>query len=132
MPARLVWLLALVWALAPTAEAQMLPSGTWTGEIVRDGDRQPAEAEIERCATGFRVALTVGGRTAETETAAWADGRLRFRLPRLRMPGALLPRALTCDLRARDDGSLAGACTSGRARYEVRLAPPAEAAFGCD
>ncbi len=131
MSARLPLALALL-ILAPAAAAQMLPSGTWTGEIVRDGDRRAVEAEIERCATGFKVALTVDDRTAETETATWSEGRLRFELPRLRMPGTLLPRTLTCSLQARDDGSLGGTCTSGRAQYRVRLTPPANAAFGCD
>ena len=119
-------------ALAPAASAQMLPSGTWTGTLEADGEARPVEAAVERCATGFKVALTVAGRTAETETATWERGRLQFRLPRLRLPGALLPRALACDLRQRDDGALAGTCTAGRADYRLRLSPPAEAAFGCD
>lgn len=124
--------LASVLALAGPASAQMLPSGTWTGEIVRDGDRHAAEAAIERCETGFRVALDVGGRTAETETAQWAGGQLRFELPRLRLPGALLPRALACGLRMDDDGALSGTCLAGRAAYRLRLEPPADAAFGCE
>ena len=118
--------------LAPTVAAQMLPSGTWTGEVERGGDRQPVEVEIEQCATGFKVALTVDGRSAETETGAWRDRRLRFELPRLRMPGTLLPRALACTLQQRDDGSLDGTCTAGRATYRMRLVPPADAAFGCE
>ena len=129
-PVRLV-LLLLTLAAAP-ASAQMLPSGTWTGALVHGGDRHPVEATIERCATGFRVALTIDGRTAETETAAWKGGRLRFQLPRLRLPGTLLPRTLTCDLQAGDDAALAGSCTSGRTPVRLELAPPADAGFGCD
>lgn len=125
-------LFALLLALAAPASAQMLPSGTWTGEIVRDGDRHAAEAEIERCATGFKVAVDVEGRTAETETAQWAAGQLQFEVPRLRLPGTLLPRALACDLRMDDDGALGGTCRSGRATYRLRLAPPAGGTFGCD
>lgn len=125
-------LLFALLALAAPASAQMLPSGTWTGTLARDDDRLGVEAEIERCATGFKVALDVEGRTAETETAQWDAGRLRFEVPGLRLPGTLLSRALTCDLRADGDGVLAGACTTGRRRYTLRLDPPAEAAFGCD
>ena len=131
MLARLAVLVLLALAV-PAASAQMLPSGTWTGETVHDGERQRVEAEIERCATGFKVALTVDGRTAETETATWTEGRLQFRLPRLRMPGTLLPRPLACKLQAQDDGTLGGTCTAGRTAYRLQLTPPADAAFGCD
>lgn len=133
MSSRPIWFFLLLLILvAPSAAAQMLPSGTWTGELVRDGEREAVEAEIERCATGFRVVLALDGRTAETETATWGDGRLRFELPRLRVPGTLLPRTLACTLRQQDDGDLGGSCTSGRATYRLRLTPPADAALGCD
>lgn len=133
MPVRPALLLAALALLAAPASAQMLPSGTWTGTLAEaDGEARPVEATIERCATGFRVVLDVGGRTAETETATWERGRLQFRLPRLRLPGAVLPRTLACDLRQRDDGELGGTCTAGRAAYRLRLAPPASGAVGCD
>lgn len=125
-------LLAALALIAAPASAQMLPSGTWTGALTHDGETHAAEADIERCATGFRVVLDVEGRTAETETAQWDGGRLRFEVPRLRLPGTLLPRALACDLRADDEGVLAGTCTTGRRQVALRLDPPAEAAFGCD
>lgn len=132
MRLRSFWLVLPLLLAAPSAAAQMLPAGTWTGEIVRGDEREPVEADIEQCATGFKVALALDDRAAETETATWDDGRLQFRLPRLRMPGALLPRTLACTLRQQDDGSLVGTCTSGRTPYRLRLAPPADGAFGCE
>lgn len=124
---------ALAALAAAPAQAQMLPSGTWTGTLAdADGSRQPVEATIERCATGLRVSLLAGGRTAETETGAWERGRLRFRLDRVRVPGARDSRPLACTLEQQDDGALAGVCRSGRSEYRLRLAPPADAAFGCD
>lgn len=128
-------LAALVVALAasPAASAQMLPSGTWTGTLVgADGDRQPVEATIERCATGLKVALTLAGRTAETETGAWDRGRLRFQLADIRVPGTRGRAALACTLEQQDTGALAGTCRRGRAAYRLQLAPPAQAAFGCE
>ena len=123
-------------ALAAPASAQMLPSGVWTGTLTdADGDRQPVEAAIERCADGFTLALTVGGRTAhvpESEPAVWRAGRLRFTTTRLRLPGTVLPRPLTCDLEADGDGRLGGVCTSGRSRVRLALAPPPDATIGCD
>lgn len=118
--------------LAAPVSAQMLASGTWTGSLERDGDTHAVEAEIERCETGFRVVLDVEGRTARTETAQWAEGRLRFEVPRLRLPGALLPRTLACDLRQGDGGALAGTCRAGRAAYRMAITPPADGAFGCE
>ena len=134
-PARLVctFLLALA---APAAAAQMLPSGAWTGALTGpDGDRQPAEVTVERCAGGFTLALQVDGRTAhvpESEPAVWRGGRLRFTTTRLRLPGTLLPRPLACDLGADDEGRLVGVCTSGPRRVRLELAPPPDAAVGCD
>lgn len=130
MPARRLWLLLLLVA-APSAAAQMLPSGTWTGAVERGEASAPVEAAIERCATGFSVDLRLGDQTARTETATWADGRLQFRLPRLRMPEAPRARALACTVRQRDDGTLAGVCRSGGDAWRLALAPPADAAFGC-
>ena len=135
MPTRLVPLLALL-ALAPTAAAQMLPSGTWTGTLVgTNGQSHAVEVEMERCATGFTLALSVDGRTAEvpeSRPATWERGRLRFTTSRLRLPGALVPRALACDLEADDAGALRGLCTTGRAQVRLRLDPPADGAFGCE
>jgi hypothetical protein len=124
---------ALAALAAAPAGAQMLPSGTWAGTLAdADGDRQPVEATVERCATGMRVALLAGGRTAETETGTWEGGRLRFRLDRVRVPGTRDARPLACSLEQQEDGALAGPCRSGRAAYRMRLVPPADAAFGCD
>lgn len=135
MTLRLAWILLLSLA-APVASAQMLPSGTWTGTLADDdGNRQPAEAEVERCAGGFTLALRVGGRAAhvpEGKPAVWRGGRLRFETTRLRLPGTLLPRPLICDLAAGDDGRLGGVCTSGARRVRLELAPPPDAAVGCD
>ncbi|WP_420455528.1 hypothetical protein [Rubrivirga sp.] len=129
-------LLVLLVALAPVAGAQMLPSGTWTGTLTdADGDRHAIEAEIERCASGFTVDVTVDGRTAtvsEDAPAIWERGRLRFTTSRVRLPGALLPRALACDLSADAEGALRGTCAVGRGRVRMELVPPADAAFGCD
>ena len=126
----------LVAVLAAPASAQMLPSGTWTGALVEaDGDRQPVQATIERCADGFKMTLAVDGRTAEVPESApatWRRGRLQFTTTRLRLPGTLLPRPLVCDLRADDDGQLGGVCTSGRSRVRLELAPPAGGVIGCD
>ncbi|WP_412061985.1 hypothetical protein [Rubrivirga sp. IMCC45206] len=129
------WLLLLLVALAAPASAQMLPSGTWTGELVRaDGDREPVEVALERCAGGFTLAIDVGGREAlvpEDAPATWRRGTLAFETGRVRLPGALLPRALVCTLAAGDDGALAGTCWWGGERVRLRLAPPADASFGC-
>ena len=125
-------LLPVVLAAAPAA-AQMLPSGTWTGTLVgADGGRQPAEATIERCATGLKVALTLAGRTVETESGVWVRGRLRFRLAEVRVPGVRGRQPLACTLEQQDSGTLSGACRLGRAAYRLDLAPPAQAAFGCE
>ena len=128
--------LAFLLALAASPAAQMLPSGTWTGTLTDDdGDRHPVEAAIERCAAGFKLDLTVAGRTAqvpESAPATWRRGRLAFTTSRLRLPGTLVPRPLACDLRADDEGQLTGTCTSGPRRARLALAPPADAAFGCD
>lgn len=138
MTARLRRLLLVPAALlaasaAPAASAQMLPSGTWTGTLAAAGGTpQAVEAEIERCETGFSVDLSVAGRAARTETATWERGRLQFRLPALRLPDARAPRTLACALDQQDDGALAGVCRAGRTAYRLRLAPPADAAFGCD
>jgi len=128
--------LLLVALLATAARAQMLPSGTWTGTLTdADGDRQPVAAEIERCAGGFTLALDLDGRTArvpEDAPATWTRGRLQFTTARFRMPGTLISRPLTCDLRADDEGALGGTCAAGRHRWHLALAPPADASFGCD
>ena len=118
--------------LAPCASAQMLPSGTWTGTWTEGATSHAATADIERCATGFRIHLAADGHTAETETATWESGRLRFTTDRARLPGMVIPRALTCTLSSVDGGGLAGSCTAGRSRYRVALTPPASGAFGCD
>ena len=123
-------------ALAASPSAQMLPSGTWTGTLADEsGDRHAVEAAIERCAAAFKLDLTVAGRTArvpESAPATWRRGRLAFTTSRVRLPGTLVPRPLVCDLRAGDDGQLAGTCTSGPRTVRLELAPPADAAFGCD
>lgn len=135
MTVRVLSLLALC-ALAPSAGAQMLPSGTWTGTLTDgDGDAHAIEAEIERCTAGFTLALTVDGRSAEVpedDPATWDEGRLRFTTSRIRLPGAFLPRTLTCDLEADANGVLRGLCSVGRDRLRLQLAPPADGAFGCD
>ena len=132
---RALLLLLLVLA-APAASAQMLPSGTWAGALTdADGERHAVEAAIERCAAGFTMDVTVDGRTAtvpESAPATWQRGRLRFTTTRLRLPGTLIPRPLICDLRADDEGTLGGTCTSGRARVRLELTPPPDASFGCD
>ena len=128
-------LAALLVLLAVPASAQMLPSGTWTGTLVDDGDRRVVTAEIERCTGGFEIALDVDGRTAEVPASApatWERGRLRFTTSRVRLPGALVPRALVCDLRADDEGALGGTCAVGRRTVRLELEPPADASFGCD
>ena len=128
-------LLPLALLLAGPAAAQMLPSGTWTGTLTRGGEAHPVQAEIGQCAAGFTVALDVDGRTAEvTEDGAarWDRDRLRFETSRARWPGTLLPRPLRCALAAdAETGALDGTCTAGRARYRLRLAPPADATIGC-
>ena len=125
---------ALAALSAAPASAQMLPSGTWTGTLTgADGDRQPVEADVARCAGGF--ALRVDGRTADvpdSRPAVWQRGRLRFATTRLRLPGSLLPRPLVCDLRADEDGRLGGVCTSGRRPFRLEIAPPPDAAAACD
>ena len=122
--------------LVPAASAQMLPSGTWTGTLTdADGDAHAVQAELERCATGFTLAMTVDGRTATVPAeapATWARGRLRFVTSRLRLPGTLLPRTLACDLSADESGTLRGACEVGRGQVRLQLEPPADGAFGCD
>lgn len=125
-------LLAALSILAMPASAQLLPSGTWAGTWSSGRTAQPASAEIERCATGIRVALVAGGRTAHTETGTWSQRRLRFTTDRVRMPGMAAARPLACDLAMGADGRLSGMCIAGRARYPVTLAPPAAGAFGCD
>lgn len=128
--------LALLAALAAPLAAQPLPSGTWTGILTdSDGDRSAVTAKIERCTGGFTLALEVGGRTAvvpETAPATWRRGRLRFETERVRMPGTVLPRTLTCDLEGDDNGVLGGTCSAGRLPYRLSLSPPADASFGCD
>ncbi len=123
--------LALLTAISLPATAQMLPSGTWTGTWLGGRSRHEMIAEIERCATGFRVTLDADGRTATTETATWTDGRLSFTTDRARLPGMIVPRALVCTLDRVDGGGLAGTCAAGRSRYRVALAPPTDGAFGC-
>ena len=130
------WLPFALLLLAAPASAQMLPSGTWTGTFERGGEAFPAQAEIERCAAGFTIALDAAGRQAEvTEDGAaqWERGRLRFETSRARWPGTLLPRALACALEQDPDtGALAGTCRAGRAAYRLRLEPPADAVLGCE
>ena len=129
-------LAALALLLAAPVQAQMLPSGTWTGTLVAaDGERQPVAAEIERCTGGFELSLDIGGRTARvpaSDPATWSRGRLRFTTSRVRMPGTLLPRRLTCSLRADDRGDLGGTCQVGSDTHRLTLAPPPDASFGCD
>ncbi len=129
-------LFALPVLLTPAAAAQMLPSGTWTGTLTdADGDRHAVEAELERCATGFTMALSVAGRTAtvpEDAPATWQRGRLRFTTSRVRLPGTILPRPLACDLSADDAGVLRGACATGRGEVRLDLSPPTDGAFGCE
>lgn len=128
-------LLALLLIAAP-ASAQMLPSGTYAGELVDgDGDRHAVSAEIERCAGGFTLALDVAGRAAEVPDdapATWERGRLRFTTSRVRLPGRILPRPLVCDLRADEMGVLDGTCAVGGDEVRLSLAPPADGSFGCD
>ncbi|PAP78577.1 hypothetical protein [Rubrivirga marina] len=135
MTLRLLPLLVLV-ALVPSAGAQMLPSGVWTGTLTdADGDTHAVETDIQRCADGFKMALDVGGRTAEVPEdapATWERGRLRFTTSRLRLPGTFLPRAMTCDLASGDDGVLSGTCAIGSDRVRLRLSPPSDGTFGCD
>lgn len=119
-------------ALANPASAQMLPAGTWTGTWGEGRRAQPATAEIERCATGIRVVLTSGGRTARTETGTWTARRLRFSTDRARLPIMAASQPLVCDLAMGSDGRLSGTCTAGRSRIPLTLAPPAAGAFGCD
>ena len=124
-------ILALFLVAAP-AQAQMLTSGTWTGQLGSGRMARPATALIERCATGFKVDLTAGGRTVRTETATYSRGRLAFEMPRFRMPGARTARPLACTLQMDREGVFAGTCTSGRTPVRLRLAPPADGALGCD
>lgn len=129
MRALLVTLTALI---VPNAWAQMLPAGTWTGTVVSGARAHEATVALERCEAGFTVDLSVAGRTAHADVATWQGGHLRFTTDRVRMPGALVARALTCDLSRGDGGHLAGTCTAGRTAYRVALQPPASGAFGCD
>ena len=124
-------LFVLLLAAAP-ARAQMLTSGTWTGTLGAGRAARPATALIERCATGFRVDLTAGGRTATTETATYSRGRLAFEVPRFRMPGSRSVRPLACVLAMDRAGTFAGTCTSGRSRVPLRLAPPADGSLSCE
>jgi hypothetical protein len=115
--------------LAPAAHAQGLMTGTWTGALApARGANVPVEAALEECIGGYTVGLTVGGRAAgEAQEVRWAERRLRFRFvePRSR-------RTYTCDLRHRDDGTLAGSCAVPRGRpAALTLSPPATGAFGC-
>lgn len=125
-------LLAACLLAAPAAWAQMLPAGTWTGTVATGGRTHDATVELERCAAGFTVDLTTDGRTARADLATWERGHLRFTTDRVRMPGAVVPRALVCDLTAGEGGRLGGTCTAGRSTYRVTLQPPAGGAFGCD
>jgi hypothetical protein len=125
-------LLALGLALGPVAHAQILASGTWTGTLTAGARTHDVTAAIERCATGFSVDLRVGGRTARTEAASYSRGRLAFDLPRLRLPGALVPRTLACRLAAQPDGRLAGTCTHGTTALRATLRPPTDAGIACD
>ena len=125
---RLLIPLALLLA-ASVAHAQGLTAGTWTGDLApARGARIPVEAALEECIGGYTVDLTVGGReVGEAEQVRWVESRLRFRFvePRSR-------RTYTCDLRHRDDGTLAGSCAVPRGRpAALTLTPPATGAFGC-
>lgn len=124
-------ILALFLVAAP-AQAQMLTSGTWTGTLGDGRTSRPATALIERCATGFEVALTTNGRTVRTETATYSRGHLEFSLPGYRSTRRAAPRTLTCSLQMARDGTMAGACTAGRAHGQLTLAPPADGQIGCD
>ena len=126
-------LLALaLFVVAAPAQAQMLTSGTWTGHFGSGQSARPATALNERCATGFSVDLTTGGRTVRTETATYSRGRLAFEMPRFRMPGARAVRPLTCTLQMDREGQFVGTCTSGPTPVRLRLAPPADGTLGCD
>ena len=126
-----LWLLsALVLAAAP-AQAQLLVSGTWTGTLADGHASTPASAAIERCATGFSVALTTAGRTVRTETATYNQRRLTFELPGYRSSRRAAPRTLRCSLAMASDGTLAGTCTAGRSAARLTLAPPADGGLGC-
>lgn len=124
-------LLIALFAVVP-ARAQMLTSGTWTGTLGAGRAARPATALIERCATGFKVDLTSGGRTARTETATYSRGRLAFEMLRFRLPGSRTARPLACTLTMDRVGQFAGACTSGRSTVPLRLAPPAAGSLTCD
>ena len=125
-------MLGVLVLLAAPAQAQLLASGTWTGTLTAGRASAPASAAIERCATGFSVALTTAGRTVRTETATYSRGRLAFELPGYRSSRRATPRTLRCDLALAADGTLGGTCTAGRSAARLALAPPADGAFGCD
>ena len=132
---RATLLVLLLAAAALPAQAQMLPSGTWTGTLTDGATSHPVEVAIERCATGFTLDLAVAGRTArvpESAPATWRRGRLRFTTSRLRLPGTVVPRPLVCDLEAGESGDLGGVCTSGARRVRLALAPPPDATLGCE
>ena len=124
-------LLLLALAAAPV-QAQMLTSGTWTGTLGSGRAPTSATALIERCATGFTVVLTAGGRTARTETATYRRGHLMFEMPRFRLPGSRVARPLACMLQMDRSGTLSGSCTSGGASVPLRLVPPADGTLGCE
>ncbi len=115
--------------LAPIARAQMLPTGTWTGTLdVPRGASMPVAADVERCAEGLTVALTLGTSAPVEAQEVRLDGdRLAFRFadPTTRRP-------LSCSLARRPDGHLAGTCAADRrTRRTLTLRPPAHGAFGC-
>lgn len=109
----------------------MLASGTWTGTLTDGRASRPVTTTVERCAAGFEVALTADGRTVRTRTATYRRGHLAFALAGYRSSRQAAPRTLRCELQMQPDGSLAGACTAGRAHGELRLTPPANGDVGC-
>ena len=123
-------LLLIAFAAAP-AQAQLLASGTWTGTLTEGRVARPATAAIERCATGFSVDLTAGGRTVRTETAAYSRGRMTFELPGYRSSARSAPRTLRCTTQIEPDGRMTGMCTGGRQPIRLALAPPANGDLGC-
>ncbi len=127
---RLVLTLALLAVSAP-AQAQLLTSGTWTGTLTDGRTPRPATAAIERCATGFSVALTSGGRTVRTETATYSRGQMTFELPGYRSSARATPRTLQCTTQIGRDGRMTGMCTGSRAPIRLVLAPPANGELGC-
>ncbi len=127
---RLALILALL-AVAAPARAQMLASGTWTGTVVDGRTSRPATAAIERCATGFSVDFTSGGRTVRTETAAYSRGRMTFELPGYRSSARTAARTLRCVTTIGRDGRMTGTCSGGRQPIRLVLAPPANGDLGC-